>query len=541
MQTKDNKLFTPEAWERLSSPERLDPMMQVVNPRAWLPLSTIGFLLIVATVWSVVGRIPLTVTGQGVLIRPRNIVQFQAPSAGQLLNLKIKPGDQVKKGQEIAIIDQSNLKQQLEQEKVKLTQLEWQNQNSDRLQKQQIELELNTLQQQQLDLEQSLRRESVTPMLHQQMLAALEQKRQSLEESLEREQIAPVLHQQAIAALEQKRRSLEQRKQNLSAMLQTLQQRYENHRHLFEVEKAISQDLFLQAKREFLETETQISDRETELKELDVQKTNTDQEYLQNLNKVNEIKNSIQQVQVEKTNAERQYLQTLNNIDEIKTKIKQIEAEKAKLAQQNLEKKITQTNQVDEIQRKIAQLELQLAKDSKVISQYEGRILELSSVSGQFVNRGNSLGSMEAENPAQKMVSVVYFSDQDGKQIKPGMKVQVTPSVVKRERYGGIVGTVTQVSPFPVTKQEMSVLIGNESLANNLAESVSNQAALVQVFVELEPNQSNKSGYQWSSSTGPSLQISAGTTAQVRVQIGQVAPISYVIPILRSWTGIYEY
>lgn len=540
MQTKDNKLFTPEALEHLSSPDQLDQMIQVVNPRAWLPLSTIGFLLIVAGTWSVVGRIPLNVTGQGVLIRPRHIVQFQAPSAGQLLHLKIESGDVIKKGQEIAIIDQSNLKQQLEQEKAKLAQLQGQNQNSDRLQKQQIELELKTLQQQQLDFEESLRRESVTPTLHQQMLAALEQKRQSLEESLDREQIAPLLHKQTLIALEQKHENLVQRKQQITSLLQALQQRYENRRYLFEVDKAISEDVLLQARRELLDAETQVSDIETQLKEIDVQKTNTEREYLQNLNRVNEIQNNIQQVQVEKTNAEREYLQTLNNIDEIKTKIKQIEAQKAKLAQQNLEKEIDKTNQIDDVKRKVDQLELQLAKDSKVISQYDGRVLELSSVSGQFVNVGNPLASLEAENPDKKIVSVVYFSDKDGKQIKPGMTVQVTPSLVKRERYGGIVGKVTEVSPFPVTKQEMSVLIGNENLANNLAESVANHAALVQVFVELEPDKSNISGYKWSSSMEPSLTISAGTTAQVRVQVGQVAPISYIIPLFRSWTGIYQ-
>ncbi|MFY7806756.1 MAG: NHLP bacteriocin system secretion protein [Limnoraphis robusta] len=539
MQTKENKLFTQEALDRLSSTDQLDQMMQVVSPRAWLPLSTIGFLLMVAGTWSVVGRIPLNVTGQGVFIRPRHVVQFQAPSAGQLLNLKIEPGDVIKKGQEIGIIDQSNLKQQLEQEKTKLAQLEGQNKNTDRLQKQQIELQLKTLDQQQANLEESLRRESVTPMLHQQTLAALEQKRQSLEESLDREKIAPLLHEQTLTALEQKRQNLVQQKEDFSSILQTLKQRYENRLYLFEVENAISQDVLLQAKRELLDTQTQVSNIETQLKELEVQKTNTDREYLQNLNKVNEIQNNIQQIKVEKTNAEREYLQTLNQIDEIQTKQQEIEAEKAKLVQQNLEKEIDKTNEIQEIKRKIAQLELQLTKDSKVISQYDGRVLELSAVSGQFVNVGNSLGSIEAENPDKKMLSVVYFSDKDGKQIKQGMTVQVTPSVVKRERYGGIIGQVTQVSPFPVTKQEMSVLIGNENLANNLAQSVSNHAALIQVFVELEEDKSNISEYEWSSSNGPPLQISTGTTAQVRVQIGQVAPISYVIPIFRSLTGIY--
>ena len=137
------------------------------------------------------------------------------------------------------------------------------------------------------------------------------------------------------------------------------------------------------------------------------------------------------------------------------------------------------------------------------------------------------------------MVSLVYFADRDGKQIKPGMTVQVTPSVVKRERYGGIIGKVTRVSPFPVTNQEMSAIIGNENMANNLSQSLTaGGGAPVQIFAELEDDPTNTSGYKWSSSKGPALKITSGTTVSVRVQIGQQAPISYVIPIFKSLTGV---
>ncbi|MEG4321863.1 MULTISPECIES: biotin/lipoyl-binding protein [unclassified Microcoleus] len=193
MQVKQNKLFTTEAIDRLSSPERLDQMMQVVSPRSWLRLTAIGCLVAAAGVWSAIGRIGLTVSGQGVLLVPRRVVQFQAASSGQLIKLNIKPGDVVKRGQEIGRIDKLDLKQQLEQEQAKLAELQGQKQDTNKLQKQQIALELKILEQQQKDLQESLNRESVAPLLHQQTLAALEQKRQSLEESLRREQIAPVL------------------------------------------------------------------------------------------------------------------------------------------------------------------------------------------------------------------------------------------------------------------------------------------------------------------------------------------------------------
>ncbi|OKH32664.1 NHLP bacteriocin system secretion protein [[Phormidium ambiguum] IAM M-71] len=539
MQTKNNQIFSQEALERLSSPERLDQMMQVVNPRAWLPLTTIGLLVAVAGTWSVVGRIPISVNGQGVLIQPRRVVQFQARSNGQLMKLNVNPGDVIKKGQEIGVIDKYEIKKELELEKAKLAQLQTQNQDTNKLQKQQITLELQTLRQQQKDLEETLRRESLTPILHQKIIAALEQKSQSFAESLQREEITPILRQQTLAAIAEKRQSLIQRQQQIKNLLLTLQQRFDTRNRLFEQEKAISQDVLLEARREVLDAQMQVSDITSQLKELDVQKTNTEREFLQNLNRINEMKNSIQEIEVQKTNTERDYLQNLNKIDEVKTKIKDLEIQVVKLNQQDLEKSINQTNQIQEVKRKITQLELQLSGESRIISQYDGRILEVSAVPGQVLNPGVRLGSLEAEDPNAKMIGVVYLADKDGKQIKPGMTVQVTPSIVKRERYGGIVGKVTQVSPFPVTSQDIAVIVGNEQLANTLAEAVSKNSALVQVFVELEKDSNTISGYKWSSSNGLPLKISSGTTTQVRIQTGELAPISYVIPIFRSLTGVY--
>jgi HlyD family secretion protein len=558
-----NKLFREEALDRLSSPEQLDKLMRVVSPQTWLPLVSTGCLIVGAGVWSVVGRIPLTVTGAGVLIRPRHVVQFQAPKEGQILNINVKAGDRVKQGQVLATIDQSQLQKELELEKAKLAQLQQQNQSTLTLQKQQIALQVITLQQQQKDLEESLRRESVAPTLREQTLKVLEQKRLRLEESVRREQVTPVLRQQTLAALAEKRKSLLERKQQISALLKTLLQRVEARRGLFE-EKIVSQDVVLQSEQELLNAQTQVSDIDTQLKELDVQKTNTEREYLQNLTKVDDIKNAIkeidvqvintereyqqnlnridefqtnlQEIQVQKTNAEREYLQAQNRIDEFQTKIKEIEAQKSQVVQQDVEKSIDKTNQTQVIKDKISQLEVQLAQSSQVISKHDGYVLETSVMPGQIVGASTRLGIIEAEDSNVKLESLVYLADKDGKQIKQGMNVQVTPSVVKRERYGGIVGVVTKVSPFPVTTQEIAAIVGNEELAKSLAGE---NGARVQIFVQLQEDATTKSGYNWSSSKGPELKLSSGTTTLVRVKVGEVAPISYIIPMFRSWTGVY--
>lgn len=87
-------IFRQESLERLSSPEQLDQLMQVVNAKSWIPLATVGSLVALAVIWSIFGRIPITATGKGTLVHPD-------PASKQLVNLtffdaedaeKIQPG-----------------------------------------------------------------------------------------------------------------------------------------------------------------------------------------------------------------------------------------------------------------------------------------------------------------------------------------------------------------------------------------------------------------------------------------------------------------
>lgn len=64
----ERSIFRKEALERLSSPEQLDQLMQIVTPRSWLPLAALGSLLACGIVWSFAGRIPVTTSGRGVMV-----------------------------------------------------------------------------------------------------------------------------------------------------------------------------------------------------------------------------------------------------------------------------------------------------------------------------------------------------------------------------------------------------------------------------------------------------------------------------------------
>ncbi|MCJ8279057.1 MAG: NHLP bacteriocin system secretion protein, partial [Rivularia sp. ALOHA_DT_140] len=60
----------------------------------------------------------------------------------------------------------------------------------------------------------------------------------------------------------------------------------------------------------------------------------------------------------------------------------------------------------------------------------------------------------------------------------------------------------------------------------------------IEAIAKLEIDSKTLSGYKWSSSQGPRLEVSPGTTTTVRVTVEERAPITFVLPILREWSGI---
>ena len=171
------------------------------------------------------------------------------------------------------------------------------------------------------------------------------------------------------------------------------------------------------------------------------------------------------------------------------------------------------------------------------MSQYSGKILELTVSSGEVIEAGSRLASINTDGESAKLMGITYFPVKDGKKVQPGMKIQITPNTIKRERFGGIVGTVKSVSSFPITTEAAAKVVGNNEIISSLVPEV--EPVVIQISASLEPDSQTFSGYEWSSSSGPNLEISTGTTASARIEVEERAPITFVFPILRSVSGIY--
>jgi HlyD family secretion protein len=98
---QSNPLFRTRALERLSSPERLDALMQVTSPKGWLALYTVAGLLACVLIWSIVGSVPTRVDGEGMLIRGGNLREIRASGAGEVKALSLRINAMLKSGQEV--------------------------------------------------------------------------------------------------------------------------------------------------------------------------------------------------------------------------------------------------------------------------------------------------------------------------------------------------------------------------------------------------------------------------------------------------------
>jgi multidrug efflux pump subunit AcrA (membrane-fusion protein) len=94
-------MFRREALEKLSSPEQLDQLLRVTSPRGWLALLGLTLLIGAVVVWSVIGSIPSTIKGQGILLRGEGVQLIEAPSPGRVSKILVRSGDSIRANQPV--------------------------------------------------------------------------------------------------------------------------------------------------------------------------------------------------------------------------------------------------------------------------------------------------------------------------------------------------------------------------------------------------------------------------------------------------------
>jgi HlyD family secretion protein len=193
---------------------------------------------------------------------------------------------------------------------------------------------------------------------------------------------------------------------------------------------------------------------------------------------------------------------------------------------------------IEEARREVSALRERRQRMAYLESAYDGVVVEQKLNVGELVDPGMSVlsilpGVSQKEVAGKQanipLVATLYISSSEGKKVQPGMAVQIVPSTVKREVYGFIHGTITDVATVASTEEGMMRNLKNRQLVQDLSA----QGAPFAATAQLEVSPETISGYRWSSSDGPDQTIGPGSMAQAEIITKEQRLISLVMPALR--------
>ncbi|MBF0373888.1 MAG: NHLP bacteriocin system secretion protein [Alphaproteobacteria bacterium] len=393
--------------------------MRLTAPSAWVLLWTVLLASALGLMWSMVATVPLKVPGQGILISQGGVLSVVSEAQGRIGRLMVRPGDVVRAGQVVAVIEQPDL--ELERD-LALSEME-----------------------------------------------ELKRQRARMVEFHIREMDVRMPY------LEQKKRDMTDSIRHIDDRIRWLKEREKDEQELLD-RKYIGRQKYIDTRVDLYAALEQIARAR---------------------NDVNQVESEIIALRVAKEH-------------------ELLDKEMAAAA----------------AARRVEAIEARLARQSTILSPYDGTVVEIRRNEGELVDKGVALLSLVpprdgAPDPAD-LVAVLYASPGDGKKIRPGMHVEIAPSTVKREEYGFMMGRVVRVAEIPSTGEGMMRMLKNQ----RLVESLSGGGAPFEVIVTLERDASTPTGFKWSSSRGPEGEITTGTLADSAVTVRRVRLISLVVPMM---------
>lgn len=95
-------VYRKSALERISSPEQLDKAITVTSPMSWLALGAATMIVIVTLLWACLSKMPLTVSGRGIVAAPTETNSVYAPGVGQIIEINVERGNHFRAGDVLA-------------------------------------------------------------------------------------------------------------------------------------------------------------------------------------------------------------------------------------------------------------------------------------------------------------------------------------------------------------------------------------------------------------------------------------------------------
>ena len=239
---------------------------------------------------------------------------------------------------------------------------------------------------------------------------------------------------------------------------------------------------------------------------------------LTTLQRVNEARDAMNAAKLDEANA-------LTALADLKAKL-------ADTARADADRQAQAEDDLAAAERSEAELKVDLSLSSRVLAPVPGQVVEVKADLGAVVNAGQAIVSIETGRPGLELLA--FIPPQSARDVQAGMTVRISPSGTRREEHGELLGTVLEVSGFPVSATGLRSLLQNETMATTL----SRDGAPYVARVALTRRPGAPDGYAWTTQRGETVPLSSGGLASIEVGVSTQRPIELVLPAVRRLLGI---
>jgi HlyD family secretion protein len=187
------------------------------------------------------------------------------------------------------------------------------------------------------------------------------------------------------------------------------------------------------------------------------------------------------------------------------------------------------TNNEIQAQNQLNDLKERLRLGSEIRASEDGTVIQFPAQLHTIVSAGTTVALLSFGT--RRTAAVIYVPATQGKLIVKGMRANVSPTTMRPEKYGNIVGSVRSVAAYPATPNDMMRILNNQTLVNGFSQS----GPPLEVWIDLKTDPTTPSGLAWTSAVGPPTRITSGTIATANVVVQNDPPITLIVPFLRRF------
>ncbi len=553
-------IYNKEALNRVAAQDKLDRMIILVSPVAWI--SIIGAFVIIAglLIWGNFGSLPTKVETNGIYLNADGADYIYSQTEGFVVSLNIKDEDYVRAGDVVAVVGDEDDVYKIKQLDTRIQYVENMTFDSemdvvtsDTDKMAQIKLSAKDADKDAMSAraELDLKKEKLPEAKayaeekEQQMLAYKQRFFATLSIT---DQEPQVKYNEANSDYETYYSRYESAKSNYISLQEayysakeTFESRYYNYDPEEHTEDENS--AFESARTDVYAKEEAANDARVfmEREEANVKTANTNldsarKSYLEYVNGLSEVtaQNTIASTEYSEVlqdyyTAKAAYKSLKDEIDELELKSVLAEGE-GELDEENYELQFNNQKSAVLIDLRAQRDEL-LNKASKgeIRSTVDGKVYDIAIAEGQGVSAGGKVASLLSGN-LKNDVAICYVRLADAFKLKRGMQAYIFPSTVDKQEYGHIEATVEEISSHVASEEDLKMQIASDEVIKDFERN----GSVVEVRCRMKTDPDTVSGYSWSTKKGKDIELSTGTLVSATIITENKKPIELLIPYLKN-------